>query len=55
MMSKSTSSGGLRTQADDVADNSIPATDDAVNLNLERAKDNEIYVEVDNPRYTKNL
>ena len=53
MMSKGTSSGGLRTQADEVADQSIPATDDAVNLNLERAKDNEIYVEVDNPRYTQ--
>ena len=44
--------GGLRTKSDDLADSSLPADKQGANLDLEKAIDDEIYTEVDNPRYT---
>ena len=47
------SAGGLRTKADDVADESLPIDDQPASLDVERALDNEVFQEVDNPRYTQ--
>ena len=47
------SAGGLRTKADDVADESLPIDDQPASLDIERALDNEVFQEVDNPRYTQ--
>lgn len=47
------SAGGLRTKADDIADESLPIQSQPADLKIEQALDNEIYKEVDNPRYTQ--
>lgn len=53
MATTPSSAGGLRTKADDVADESLPIQDQPANLDIEKALDNEIFIEVDNPRYTQ--
>lgn len=47
------SSGGLRTKANEVADESLPIENQPANLDIEKALDNEVFKEVDNPRYTQ--
>ena len=53
MATTPSSAGGLKTKADDIADESLPIEQQPANLELEKALDNEIYKEVDNPRYTR--
>lgn len=45
--------GGLRTKADEISDESLPVENQAANLDIEKAIDNEVYKEVDTPRYTR--
>ena len=52
MATTPSSAGGLKTKADDLADESLPIEDQPANLDIEKALDNEIYTEVDNPKYT---
>ena len=47
------SAGGLRTKANEASDSTLVSDKQAANLDLEKAIDNEIYREVDNPRYTQ--
>mgnify|MGYP001384306458 CR=1 FL=1 len=47
------SRGGLRTKDNDLADSSLPSDKQGADLDLEKALDDEIYTEVDNPRYTQ--
>jgi len=53
MATTPSSAGGFRTKANDEADNSLPIESQPADLNIEQALDNEIYKEVDNPRYTR--
>lgn len=53
MATTPSSAGGFRTQANDEADSSLPIESQPADLNIEKALDNEIYNEVDNPRYTR--
>lgn len=47
------SSGGLRTEAHDLADKSLKIEPQLANKDLETARANEIFDEVDNPQYTR--
>lgn len=53
MATTPSSAGGFRTKANDEADSSLPIESQPADLNIEQALDNEIYKEVDNPRYTR--
>ncbi len=47
------STGGLKTQADDLADAAEAIDDQGALRAIEKAEDNAVYVEVDNPQYTR--
>ena len=47
------SAGGLRTEAHDLADKSLKIEPQLANKDLEIARANEIFDEVDNPQYTR--
>ena len=47
------SSGGLRTQLDDLADDSLPAENVADANAIQKAQADEVFTEVDNPKYTR--
>lgn len=47
------SSGGLRTQSDELADRALDPEDVATGQKIEESKANEVFTEVDNPKYTR--
>jgi len=47
------SSGGLRTQSDEIADVALDPEDLANTQAIERTQANEVFTEVDNPKYTR--
>lgn len=47
------SSGGLRTEADDIADDLLDPKNVTTNQAIEKARANEVFTEVDTPKYTQ--